>query len=127
MGTDLCVSGEESCSACMALTPEQKLQLSILSCKQRKDKKKGKSDKVNKTDKLVDLSSVSVTGPASSADDHVESMDNSEPSHSLSECITSTDLQAPVQVNSLRNLIVSWKQLICYHLNTSSWEMAISI
>ena len=35
-------------------------------------------------DKLVNPSSVSVIGPTPSADDHVESMDTSEPSYSHS-------------------------------------------
>ena len=80
-GSDPCVSGEDSCPACMVLTPEQRIQLSIPSYKQRK-----KSEKV---DKLVDLFSVSVIGPASSGD-HMESIDMSEPSHSLSTALDSS-------------------------------------
>ena len=45
-----------------------------------KEKKKQKSDKVDKADKLVDPSSVFVIGRAPT-DEHVESMDMSEPSH----------------------------------------------
>ena len=33
----------------------------------------------------------------------------------------STNLQAPVKANSLGNLIVSWKRLLCHHMKTSSW------
>ena len=55
VGNDPCMSGEESCPACAALTPEQKAQLSVPSYKQRKEKKKDKSENSEKTDKLVDL------------------------------------------------------------------------
>ena len=61
--------------SCAALTPEQKAQLCDLLYKQRKEKK-SKSEKAEKADKLVDPSSVSILGPATS-DDHVEQMDMS--------------------------------------------------
>ena len=72
---------EESCPACSALIPEQKIQLSVPSYKQKKEKKKEKSEKVKNMDKLVDPSSVSIFSPATS-DNHVELMDTSDPSHS---------------------------------------------
>ena len=77
------VSGEDSCPACMALTPEQKIQLSVPSYKQIKEKKK---------EKLVDPSSVAVIGPASS-DDHVGSMYTPDCSHSLSTALYSSEAQ----------------------------------
>ena len=43
-------------------------------------------------DKLVDLSSMSVLGPASS-NDHVDTMDASEPSHSLFTAPDSSEAQ----------------------------------
>ena len=53
IGSDPSVSGKESCPAYMALTPEQKIQLSVPLYKQRKGKQKEKTDNVDKTDKLV--------------------------------------------------------------------------
>ena len=41
--------------------------------------------------------------------------------------MSSTNLQALASVSSLRNLTVSWKQLLCHHMKTSSWEIKISI
>ena len=67
---------------CVTLTPKQKQELSVQTYRQRKGKKKEKSEKSDKTDKqIVDPSSVSVIGPASSAVDYVVSMDTFEPSH----------------------------------------------
>ena len=41
--------------------------------------------------------------------------------------MSSTDLQALANVNSLRNSIDSWKRLLCHLMKTSSWKMSISI
>ena len=37
IGTDPCVTGEESCPACVALTPEQKLKCAHLQVRQGKE------------------------------------------------------------------------------------------
>ena len=62
VGTNRCVLGEESCPLCAATAPEERVQLSVCSYKQKKEKKKDKSEKVKKLDKLVDLSSVLLEG-----------------------------------------------------------------
>ena len=67
---DLYVSGDNFCPSCTALTPEQKLQLSVPSYKKWKKRKIDKVDKSDKSDKFVDPPSVSIIGPAS--DDQVE-------------------------------------------------------
>ena len=76
------------CLVRIPLTPEQKMQLSVPSYKQRKDKIKEISENIDK----MKTSSVSVIGPASS-DDHLESMDTYEPSHSVSTAPDSSEAQ----------------------------------